>query len=99
VTARYLPREVFFDRLGFAGAFFMIGASDLGRFLPATCDFLPIDVFPGHPTEVAPLAGGRLLPARSYALSVHARRCCHTGGMGYADRLAWGTIMVPPPPS
>jgi hypothetical protein len=72
VTARYLPREVFFDRLGFAGAFFMVGASDLGRFLPATCDSLPIDVFPGHPTEVAPLAAGRLLPARPYALSVHA---------------------------
>jgi hypothetical protein len=70
VTARYLPREVFFDRLGFAGAFFMIGASDLGRFLPATCDFLPIDVFPGHPTDVAALAAGR--PARPYALSVHA---------------------------
>jgi hypothetical protein len=32
----YLPREVFFGRLGLAGAFFSVGASDFGRFLPAT---------------------------------------------------------------
>jgi hypothetical protein len=30
-----LPREVFFGRLAFAGAFFSLGASDFGRFFPA----------------------------------------------------------------
>jgi hypothetical protein len=32
----YLPREVFFGRLGFAGAFVPVCASDFGRFFPAT---------------------------------------------------------------
>ena len=31
----YLPREVFFGRLGLAGAFFSVWASDFGRFFPA----------------------------------------------------------------
>ncbi len=37
-TARraYLPREVFFGRLGLAGAFFSVLASDFMRFFPAT---------------------------------------------------------------
>jgi hypothetical protein len=43
----YLPREDFFGRLGFAGAFFTVWASDFGRFLPATSDSFPIDVLPG----------------------------------------------------
>ena len=43
----YLPREVFFGRLGFAGAFFAVWASDFGRFLPATLDSFPVDVLPG----------------------------------------------------
>ena len=34
--AAYLPREVFFGRLGLAGAFFSVWASDFGRFFPAT---------------------------------------------------------------
>lgn len=38
----YLPREVFFGRLGFAGAFFTVWASDFGRFLPATSDSFPM---------------------------------------------------------
>jgi hypothetical protein len=41
-----LPREVFFGRLGFAGAFFTVWASDFGRFLPATSDSFPVDVLP-----------------------------------------------------
>jgi len=45
----YLPREVFFGRLGFSGAFFTVWASDFGRFLPATSDSFPIDVLPGAP--------------------------------------------------
>jgi hypothetical protein len=45
----YLPREVFFGRLGFAGAFFTVWASDFERFLPATSDSFPIAVLPGAP--------------------------------------------------
>jgi hypothetical protein len=40
----YLPREVFFGRLGFVDAFFTVWASDFGRFLPATSDSFPRDV-------------------------------------------------------
>jgi hypothetical protein len=36
LTALYLPREVFFGRLVFAGAFVPVCASDFGRFFPAT---------------------------------------------------------------
>ena len=50
----YLPREVFFGRLGFAGAFFTVWATDFGRFLPATSDSLLVDVLPGAPYPVAP---------------------------------------------
>jgi hypothetical protein len=50
----YLPREVFFGRLGFAGAFFTVWATDFGRFLPATSDSLLVDVLPGAPYRVAP---------------------------------------------
>jgi hypothetical protein len=35
---RYLPREVFFGRFGFACVFFSVWASDFGRFFPATSD-------------------------------------------------------------
>jgi hypothetical protein len=35
VTGLYLPREVFFGRLVFAGAFVSVCASDFGRFFPA----------------------------------------------------------------
>jgi hypothetical protein len=31
-----LPREVFFGRFAFAGAFFSVWANDFGRFFPAT---------------------------------------------------------------
>ncbi|MGH3083952.1 MAG: hypothetical protein ACRDNP_07805 [Gaiellaceae bacterium] len=31
----YLPREVFFGRLGLAGDFFSVWAGDFGRFFPA----------------------------------------------------------------
>jgi hypothetical protein len=37
---RYLPREVFFGRFGFAGVF-SVWASDFGRFFPATSDSFP----------------------------------------------------------
>jgi hypothetical protein len=36
VTGLYLPREVFFGRLVFAGALVPVCASDFGRFFPAT---------------------------------------------------------------
>jgi hypothetical protein len=36
VTGLYLPREVFFGRLVFAGAFLPVCATDFGRFFPAT---------------------------------------------------------------
>jgi hypothetical protein len=45
----YLPRDVFFGRLGFAGAFFTVWASDFGRFLPATSDSFPIRVLSSAP--------------------------------------------------
>jgi hypothetical protein len=35
-SADYLPREVFFDRFGFAGVFFTVWLSAFGRFFPAT---------------------------------------------------------------
>jgi hypothetical protein len=69
-SAGYLPREVFFGRLGFGGAFFTVWASDFGRFLPATSDSFPLDVSRARsgvhearhgplrgPTEVASLQG------------------------------------------
>jgi hypothetical protein len=40
--AAYLPREVFFGRLGLAGVFFSLWATDFGRFFPATGGLLPI---------------------------------------------------------
>lgn len=60
----YLPREVFFGRLGFAGAFFTVWAEDFVRFLPATSDSFPIDVLPGAPYRgsPAPVPPGRLPP-------------------------------------
>jgi hypothetical protein len=36
VTGLYLPREVFFGRLVFAGAFVPACAMDFGRFFPVT---------------------------------------------------------------
>jgi len=36
----YLPREVFFGRLGLAGAFFSVWDGDFGRFFPATSSSL-----------------------------------------------------------
>jgi hypothetical protein len=36
VTGPYLPREVFFGRFVFAGAFVPVCAGDFGRFFPAT---------------------------------------------------------------
>jgi hypothetical protein len=50
----YLPREVFFGRLGFADAFFTVWASNFGRFLPATSDSFPIQVLPGAPYRASP---------------------------------------------
>jgi len=35
-AGRYLPREVFFGRFGFAGGFFPVWVSDFERFFPAT---------------------------------------------------------------
>ena len=46
VTGLYLPREVFFGRLGFAGAFLPVCASDFSRFFPATSGSFPVDVLP-----------------------------------------------------
>jgi len=42
----YLPRDVFFGRLGFAGVFFTAWAGDFGRFLPARSDSFPLNVLP-----------------------------------------------------
>jgi hypothetical protein len=69
----YLPREVFFGRLGFAGAFFTVWASDFGRFLPATSDSFPMDVLPGAPYRASPAcAAGRLPPGHGLCLAVQA---------------------------
>jgi hypothetical protein len=40
--AAYLPREVFFGRLGLAGVFFSLWATDFGRFFPATGGLLAV---------------------------------------------------------
>jgi len=37
-----LPRDVFFGRLGFVGAFFSVSVSDFGRFFPATWGSFPM---------------------------------------------------------
>jgi hypothetical protein len=69
----YLPREVFFGRLGFAGAFFTVWASDFGRFLVATSDSFPVDVLPSPPYRgSSAVCCGSTSPARSAV--VHAIR-------------------------
>ncbi len=70
----YLPREVFFGRLGFAGAFFTVWASDFERFLPATSDSFPIDVLPDAPYRgtAACCRGSASAWPRVYAVAVHA---------------------------
>jgi len=72
--ACYLPREVFFGRLGFAGAFFTVWAGDFVRFLPATSGSFPIGVLLGAPYRAspAPCAAGRLRLATVYDGAVHA---------------------------
>ena len=40
--AAYLPRAVFFGRLGFAGVFFSVWAGDFGRFFPAMSGSFPV---------------------------------------------------------
>jgi hypothetical protein len=50
----YLPREVFFGRLGFAGAFFTVWASNFERFLLATSDSFPVDLLPSARTRASP---------------------------------------------
>jgi hypothetical protein len=69
----YLPREVFFGRFGFAGAFFTVWASDFGRFLVATSDSFPVDVLPSPPYRgSSAVCRGSTSPARSAV--VHAIR-------------------------
>ena len=49
VTVLYLPREVFFGRLDFAGVFVPVCASDFGRFFPATSGSFRLMLLPlGH---------------------------------------------------
>ena len=66
----YFPRDVFFGRLGFAGAFFTFWVSDFVRFLPATSDSFPIGVLPcatyrASPARCSRFASARPLPARA----------------------------------
>jgi hypothetical protein len=95
LAARSLLRSV-----GFAGVFFTAWASDFGRFLPATSDSFPVDVFQGHPTEVAPvgcakqaLGEGRSRPSRNRPVSVallrtlRARPTCRE--MREVRRVIW----------
>ena len=44
----YLPREVFFGRLGLVGVFFSVWACDFERFFPATSGSFPVSL-PGAP--------------------------------------------------
>jgi hypothetical protein len=86
----YLPREVFFGRLGFAGAFFTVWASDFGRFLPAMSDSFPVDCSQAHPTEVAPCAVvGFLLRGQRWSLRFAGDRSAQPRGTS-ADR-AWSS--------
>ena len=49
----YLPREVFFGRLGFAGAFFSVWTGAFGRFFPATSGSFPTcPCREAHPNEL-----------------------------------------------
>ena len=49
VMVLYLPREVFFGRLAFAGVFVPVCASDFGRFFPATSGSFRLMLLPlGH---------------------------------------------------
>jgi hypothetical protein len=45
----YLPREVFFGRLGFTCVFLSVWASDFGRFFPATTGSFPVVLLSGAP--------------------------------------------------
>jgi hypothetical protein len=49
----YLPREVFFGRLGVACDFFSVWASDFGRFFPAMSSSFPTVLFGGHGSDLA----------------------------------------------
>jgi hypothetical protein len=42
LAGTYLPREVFFGRLGLLGVFFSVLSSDFGRFFPATSSSFPV---------------------------------------------------------
>jgi hypothetical protein len=66
----YLPRDVFFGRLGFAGAFFTFWASDFGRFLPATSDSFPVRVLSSAPYRASEPAGFRLGPSEKRAAGI-----------------------------
>ena len=76
---RYLPREVFFGRLGFAGVFFTGWADDFGRFLPATSDsFLvcsaSMRTLPQQVTRSSAIRRGIQAPWGSLRLGVSAYR-------------------------
>ena len=58
----YLPRDVFFARLGFASAFFTFWVVDFGRFLPATSDSFPIGVLPSAPYRASPRCAAGSFP-------------------------------------
>jgi hypothetical protein len=82
----YLPRDVFFGRLGFAGAFLTVWASDFGRFLPATSDSFPIAVLQAHPTGLPrPFAAGPLPHGQSLRRS-RPRRLAEIVGGACVDR-------------
>ena len=69
----YLPRDVFFGHLGFAGAFFTFWVSDFGRFLPATSDSFPIGVLPSATYRASPALCRRFASARPLsARAAHA---------------------------
>jgi hypothetical protein len=89
----YLPREVFFGRLGFAGAFFTVWSSDFGRFLLATSDSFPMDVLPGAPYRASPaLCRGSLPPGHGLG---HGRPR-RLAGDGWAQRRGLQTREVLP---
>jgi len=83
-TQVYLPRDVFFGRLGFAAVFFSVWVSDFGRFFPATSELLPqgdrdrdstsiglLGPIVAHGSEIRP--GSRSTRAHARAVATHAR--------------------------
>ena len=77
VRGIYLPREVFFGRLGFAGVVFSVWTGDFGRFFPATSGSFRLFCSEAHPSELA-----SRVPSVSFLPSSQRERAGHSEARG-----------------